>query len=139
MNAREKVDGAAVVAGRDMAKVLEFFDEAFDAVAQPIRQRVMWNDHLAGWLGRDDGFGSRCTDQLPKQVAVIGFVADDGTASHVGDQLRSHDDVVNLSASQEKAQWAALGIGQDMDFGGQSSSGTPQSLIAVPPFPVAAC
>jgi hypothetical protein len=26
-----------------------------------------------------------------------------------------------------------------MDLGGQSSSGTPQSLVRRPPFPVAAC
>jgi hypothetical protein len=46
---------------------------------------------------------------------------------------------MRLTASQEEAQGAALRIGEDMNFGRQSSSGTPQSLILAPPFPVAAC
>lgn len=77
MNASEEVDGASVVAGRDVAEVLELVDEALDPIAQPIGQRVMRNDNFAGWLGRDHDLGTRVMDELPDQVAVVSFVADD--------------------------------------------------------------
>jgi hypothetical protein len=46
---------------------------------------------------------------------------------------------VDLAASEDEAQRPSEGVGEHVDFGGQSSSGAPQSLILVPPFPVAAC
>ena len=46
----------------------------------------------------------------------------------------SRDDV-----GQAVAPRAAERVGGHVDLGGQSASGAPQSLVAGPPFPVAAC
>jgi hypothetical protein len=39
-----------------------------------------------------------------------------------------------LSAGENEAQWPTKCIGKHMDFAGQSSSGSLQSLVLVPPF-----
>jgi hypothetical protein len=46
---------------------------------------------------------------------------------------------MGLSGREKEAQRPAQRVGEHVDFSGQSSSGTPQSLILAPPFPVAAC
>ena len=58
---------------------------------------------------------------------------------HAFDELGGTADVCRLTGCKKEAQWAAFAIRDQVDLGGQSSSGTPQSLIAAPPFPVAAC
>ena len=47
--------------------------------------------------------------------------------------------VVGLSRCDDQAQRAIPTITSHVDFGAQTSSGTPQSLCRGPPFPVAAC
>jgi hypothetical protein len=54
-------------------------------------------------------------------------------------QVSRRGDVMCLTAGQNEAQRPAICIGEGMNFGRQSSSGTPQSLIFGPPFPFAAC
>jgi hypothetical protein len=46
---------------------------------------------------------------------------------------------MNLTRGEEEAQRPAEPFGEHVNLGRQSSSGTPQSLVAGPPFPVAAC
>jgi hypothetical protein len=46
---------------------------------------------------------------------------------------------VRLAWRKRKTQWPSQTIGKHVYFGRQSASGAPQSLILVPPFPVAAC
>jgi hypothetical protein len=46
---------------------------------------------------------------------------------------------VNLTGGEEKAQRPTEPFDEHVYLGRQSSSGTPQSLVARPPFPVAAC
>ena len=134
MDAGEEVDGAAVVAGGDMPEVLELVDEALDAIAQFVCLLVMRDVDVARALGGDHRFGASFGNALTQGIAVIGLVADDGASLEVGQQGGRPGDVMRLTASQEEAQGAALRIGEDMNFGRQSSSGTPQSLILAPPF-----
>ena len=47
--------------------------------------------------------------------------------------------IARLAGSEDDANRAAASIDGEVDFGGQSASGAPQSLVLVPPFPVAAC
>jgi len=137
MEAGEEVDGAAVVACGDVAKMLEFVEEALDPIAQRVGDGIMRNDEITRRFGGDDrlGFG----DEVAQRFAIVSFVGDDATGAEIGQQLRCGGDVMRLPASQDEAQGPTERVGDDMDLGGQSSSGTPQTLIAVPPFPVAAC
>ena len=56
-----------------------------------------------------------------------------------GQQGRGALAVGLLPAGQQQAQRSAQGITQQMNLGGQSATGSPQSLLARPLFPVAAC
>ena len=48
-------------------------------------------------------------------------------------------DVADLTGGDDQPQGASERVGQHVDLGGQSASGTPQRLILGPPFPLAAC
>src|SRR6266568_6298093 len=139
MEAGEEVDGAAVVACGDVAKMLEFVEEALDPIAQRVGDGIMRNDEITRRFGGDDRLGAGFGDEVAQRIAIVSFVGDDATGAEIGQQLRCGGDVMRLPASQDEAQGPTERVGDDMDLGGQSSSGTPQSLIAVPPFPVAAC
>jgi len=67
------------------------------------------------------------------------FVGDDAGSGAAGEELGGGGAVMHLAAGQDEAQGAALGVGEGVDLGGQSASGTPQRLIFGPPFPLAAC
>ena len=72
-------------------------------------------------------------------VGVIGFVGDDVGGGEAGEQRESLSGVVNLAAGEDEAQRSTEAVDGDMPLAGQSSSGTPQSLVFDPPFwPVAA-
>jgi hypothetical protein len=47
--------------------------------------------------------------------------------------------VVRLAGREHRPQGPPQRVAQEMDFGRQTSSGTPQRLILGPPFPLAAC
>src|SRR5262245_36043928 len=139
MKASEEMTSAAVIAGGDMAKMLQFVEEALDAVAQPIGDLVVGDSDRARSFGWDDRFGMSLSNQFAQGIAVVGLVGNDAPGGDVFEQLRGSGDVMRLAAGENEAQRPALGIGKDMDLGRQSSSRTPQSLVLAPPFPVAAC
>src|SRR5262249_40579698 len=70
---------------------------------------------------------------------IIGFVGDDAGGGAVLEKVGGGGAVMDLAPGQDEAQGTALGIGEGVDLGGQSSSGTPHSLSFGPPFPLAPC
>lgn len=139
MKCSEKMDVSSVVPGRDAPKVFEFVEAAFDAVAKPVGFGVMANVGYAAALGRDHSLCAQVGDEAAKSVAVIAPVGDHLASGLSVEQGMSLGEIVGLTWREDEAQRSAKRIGQQMDFGCQSSSGTPQSLIFGPPFPVAAC
>lgn len=117
-----------------MVEMLELVEEAFDAVAQFVGDRVMRDEDFASSVGRDDGFRSRFGDEGAQFVAVVGLIGDDAGRLGVVEQRGRHGDIASFAAGKNEAQGASKRIGEHVDFGGQSSSGTPQSLILAPPF-----
>jgi hypothetical protein len=72
-------------------------------------------------------------------VAVIGFVGEQIGRIEPGDQWQGVGGVIGLAAGEQEPDRAAEAVDSQAPFAGQPSSGTPQSLIADPPFwPVAA-
>lgn len=72
-------------------------------------------------------------------MAVIGLVGDEVAGGEAGDQRQGVGGVIGLAAGEAEADRPAEAVNRDVPFAGQSSSGTPQSLILDPPFwPVAA-
>src|SRR5690554_4954012 len=139
----EEVAGAAIIAGGESAKMLQFVEAALDAVALAIERCVERNEHLAAAARGDHGFHPGRRDVLANGVAVVGLVGNDGVAGGAVQQRRGRAAVVHLAAGQQEAQRPPERVGNEMDFGRQSASGTPQSLVRAPflapPLPVAAC
>src|SRR5262249_14321183 len=77
-------------------------------------------------------------------VAVIGLVSNDGVALNAVEHRPRGAALMHLAASQQEAQRPTERVGEQMNLGRQSTSGTPQSLVVstpllAPPLPVAAC
>ena len=72
-------------------------------------------------------------------IAVVSLVGNDAAGGETGKKHGRGGDVASLAGGEDEAQGPAARVGQGVDLGGQSSSGTPQSLIPGPPFPLAAC
>ena len=88
---------------------------------------------------RDDRDGTDRLDVVEDNVGVIGPVGDDVAGLQAGDEGEGVGGVMGLAAGEEEAQGPAESVDGDMPFAGQSTSGTPQSLVFDPPFwPVAA-
>lgn len=72
-------------------------------------------------------------------MGVIGLVGDNVVRGETGDQLQSVVGVIGLSSGQQEPDRPAQAVNGNVPLAGQSSSGTPQSLVFDPPFwPVAA-
>jgi hypothetical protein len=90
----------------------------------------------ARWNDRD---GTALLEAINQCLAVIPLVG-----NHMRRLPSSHErwglhDIVRLPACEMKAHRAAFGIRRQVDFGRQASTGTPQRLVFMPPFPAAAC
>ena len=133
------MNGPAFVAGGEASEMLEAIETPLDAVAMLVDDRIVRDDDLAGTVRGDDRLGVHGLDRRPQGIAVIGFIAEYGLARLSIEKSGSLRDVANLARRHDEAQGTTERIGQHMDLGRQSASGTPQRLILGPPFPLAAC
>ena len=83
--------------------------------------------------------GVQASDQRAQGIAVIGFAGEHGAAGLVFEQRGRLGDIAGLAGGDDEAQGPAERIGEQVDLGRQSASGTPPCLILGPPFPPAAC
>ena len=134
-----EVDGDTIVSSGDAAEVFELVKAAFDSIPRLVDFEVVGDQALAGWVAGNDGGGADVGDEGTESIAIVGLVGEDmvwAEAVQKGWRLRH---IAGLSGRENDPQGPPAGIGGEMDLGGQSTSGTPQSLILAPPFPVAAC
>lgn len=134
-----EVDGSAIVAGRKTPEMLQTAKASFDLVAVLVDGFVMGDEDLAVALGGDHRLGLHAGDQRAQVVAVIGFVGKYRLGLVPFQEIGSGSDIVRLASRDAEAQWPSKCVGQHVDLGRQSTSGTPQRLVLGPPFPVAAC
>lgn len=139
MNEGQEVDCFAVVACGDASEVLEFIEAAFDPVSQSVDIAVVVVRLLSQGMWRNDRDCTDGSDGLAQSFGVIGPVAENMAGALAVQQFSGFCDVVRLAWRKRKTQWPSQTIGKHVYFGRQSASGAPQSLILVPPFPVAAC
>src|SRR5207244_10138537 len=126
------------------SKVLEFVEAALDAVALAIEHLVVRDNRLAAAVRGDHRFHAGSLNSLSDGIAVVGFVGDDRLALDTVQHRLGGAALVHLAAGQAEAQRPPERVGEQMDLGRQSTTGTPQSLVVRPPFlapplPVAAC
>jgi len=134
-----EVDGEPIVSRGNASEVFELVEAALDAISCLVGFEVVGDQALSGWIAGNDGGGADVGDEGSESVAIVGLVGEDldwPEAVKKGWRLRH---IAGLSGCENDPQGPPLRIGCEMDLGGQSPSGTPQSLILVPPFPVAAC
>ena len=139
MNCGEEIDCPTVVSGGDAPEVFELIEEPLDLVSELIGLCIVRDLDFSVPLGRNNGLASGLFDHLPQRCGIVRLVGDNAPGVLPIQQIGGNGNIMGLATGQNEAQWPALGIRDGMDFAGQSSSGTPQSLIFGPPFPLAAC
>ena len=139
MEQSQEVNGPPIEACAEAPEVLELVEATFDAVAGLIEPFVERKPMRSPGVGRDHSLSAHGADVLSESVAVISGVSDDRFGFASFEQHGRYHDVVNLTRGKQKAQRSTEPFGEHVNLGCQSSSGTPQSLVARPPFPVAAC
>jgi len=128
------------VSGGESAKLLEPVEAALDAVAQFVEGTIVRALHFAADLGGDDGFGADALDGGNNCVGVVAAVSHHDLGLTTGQQRQSFGELSCLTAGKPKADGLAQAVGQQMNLGAQSTSGTPQGLVFAPFLrPVAAC
>ena len=132
MQESEEVGGLPVKACCDASKVFELVEAAFDGVADLICLEIIPDRFLAGWIARDDGFGAHFRDEFAQGVGIIGLVGQHPARRKPIKQGRGKRCIAALTGCEDDLQRSAKRIDSHVDFGCQSSSGTPQSLV--PPF-----
>ena len=125
--------GAAIIAGSEASKMLQFIEAALDAVALAVERLVVANASFAAAVGRDHRLHAGRLDGVADGIAVIGFIGDDRTALNAAQHRFGGTALMHLTTGQPDPQRPAEGVGQQMDLGGQSSSGTPQSCATEMP------
>lgn len=129
----------AVEAGGDAPEAFEPAEAAFDAVALLVKLLVVGKLYQPIGFRRDDRFDVLPGQQRAQGVGIIAPVGDEGFGWLVFEQFRGAQTVGLLAACKQQAQRPPQSIAQQMDLGGQSTTGSPQRLVTRPLFPVAAC
>ena len=128
------------VAGGESAKTFEFTEATFDTIALFVEIFVVLALYLAVSFGGDHGFGSHGLNVLHDGICIVALVGKHGLGLVLAEQLDGLGAVIDLAAGDKKVQGQAEFIGEQMNLGRQTSSGTPQSLVGAPFLrPVAAC
>src|SRR5215470_733227 len=139
----EEVDRSTVIASGEPSKMLKFVEASLDSVALAVEKLVVANGSGAAGVGRNHCLHAGGLDGGSDRVAVVGLVGNDRVTVHAFQHGLGGAALVHLTAGQGKTQRAPERIGEQMYFGRQSTSGTPQSLVRspflAPPLPVAAC
>jgi hypothetical protein len=119
--------------------MLELVEESLDAVSEFIGLHIMRDLDFSVPFGWNDDIDLGVLDHLAQRIGIVSLIGDNAAGSLTIQQIGGSGDIVRLTAGQDEAQWPTFSVRDSVDFAGQSSSGTPQSLIFAPPFPFAAC
>lgn len=125
----------------ESAELFEAVEASFDAIAQFVEGAVMLSLHLAAATGWDHGYRAQAFDFGHDGSRVIALVGQHSLGLTAFQQRQGFGVFGCLACGQTEGDGLAQAVGQQVDLGAQSTSGTPQSLVFGAPFlrPVAAC
>ncbi len=129
-----EVDFELFVSCGEAVEVFEPREASLDAIALFIQGFVVGAWLFAVVSGSDDGDRAHSCDMLDDGIAVVVLVSQHRIGppfSQQGDGLAA---VVDLSGGYGQVQGQGQLVGEQMNLGCQTSSGTPQSLIFAPFF-----
>ena len=135
----QKVFCPSIISGGDAPEVFEFVKAALDKITSLVDFKVIGDQFFACPVTGNDRLRAHIGDKTAQSIAVIGFIGQDMTSPQALKQGLSLSYIAPLARRQNNTQWPSESVGCHVNFGGQSTSRTPQSLISAPPFPVAAC
>jgi hypothetical protein len=118
---------------------LEFAETAFDEIALSIEFFVVPVLVFASPFGGNYRLHSFGPDQGSHLVGIVTFIGNHRLGRVSGQQCRGTLTIGLLPSGQQQAQRPAQRIAQQMNLRSQSATGSPQSLLTRPLFPVAAC
>ena len=91
---------------------------------------VVFAGQAAICLGWDhNGFAGRGKRHDDPLVGVEGLVSNQRVGLHRGQQVVGADEIMRLSAGQEEVDRVTECVGQDVDFGAQSTARSPNRLV----------
>jgi len=139
MEEGHEVEVSSVVSCCDASELLEFVEEAFDVVSLFVDFGIVGDGVLSPGIAGDDGLGPDVGDAVADGVGVVSGIGQHMAGPKPLHQRQGFGRIAGLSGREDRAERTTESVTGGVDFGCQSSSGTPQSLVPVPPFPVAAC
>jgi len=121
--------------------VFELVKATFDAVALFVEFPVVCALVFAVAFRRDHHRRAQALSLCHEDVGIVPLVGDDGFGLRRVQQIRGGRVFADLAGGDAELEWQTVFIGQEMDLGAQTTSGTPQSRVFGAPFlrPVAAC
>ena len=135
-----EADSSFAVSGGESSELLEAIEAAFDAIAEFIERPIMLALLFSADSGRDDRNSAEALDGLHDLVGVVAAVGQDELSVAACQQRQCFGILCRLTGSEAEGHRLSQTVGQQMDLGAQSTSGTPQSLVFAPFLrPVAAC
>jgi len=129
----------AVESGCDATVEFEFAETTFDEISLRIELFVVPVLVFASALGWNNSLHSFGADERSDFIGIITFVGNYRLGRVSVQQRRGALAVSLLPSCKQQAQGSSQRVTEHMNFGGQSSTGSPQSLLTRPLFPVAAC
>jgi hypothetical protein len=113
-------------------------NEPLDNISELVSLAIMAADAMCTtrW---DHRLGTDGANHIAQWVAVVPLVADDKLGVEASQQDLGASDVVPFSLGQMQFDWATLAIDRDVDLGTETTPGTSQRLIVLPPLAPAAC
>ena len=131
----------SAVASAEAAELFEPIEAAFDEVSLFIQGSVIASGLLPMPPRRDHGDRAQRLNRGDDLGRIVALVCDYSLGSLSFEQADCLSVFSGLSSRNAEGYWQAGFVGQKVDLGAQSTSGTPQSLIFGAPFlrPVAAC
>jgi len=104
----------------------KFFDQVSSFICVPVVTAVDLSVRLRG---DDSGFPCRTKHGQDPLVGIIGLVGEQGGGLHGRKKAVGADEVVRLTAGEEKADRVAQGVEQCVDFGAQAASRATDGLV----------
>ena len=124
----------------ESSEVLESVEASFDAVAKFVEGWIMRSLDFAADFGRDHGHGPHGLDRSDDRGGIIAAIGHDDLRLTACQQGQRFGELGGLTGGEAEGDRLSQAVGQQMNLGAQSTSGTPQSLVFAPFLrPVAAC
>ena len=131
MDASEKISGELVVTRRDGAKVLQFIEESLDEIALAVEDEVTRRRCLTIGFGRDHRIDVSLGKSVAERIGVVCLVSDQRLWFDCFEQRLRASQIVNLTWREHHIDGIAERIGEDVNFGGQSPTGSADGLFAI--------